>query len=174
MFMVGQHLRWSLGRFLATSVTTIEAIKREPQREVTGPIAAPTPTDRRRSYPGVGASKVIKLSNRAKKTEDTLENSIAASPLLFRTWRLRAPSADPRHPESDSFLPCTKKKEEVGDGVHAAAQTFALVYARRCWSAGRCVTRCVFFDVFFSLTTRDAVPRLDTNTFFFRNQIEIH
>ena len=135
--MVGQHLRWSLGRFLATSVTTIEAIKREPQREGTGPIAAPTPTDHRMSYPGGGASKVImaaatphffglldrpiitKPEQTSKKTEDTLETSITASPLLFRTWRLRAPSAHTRHPESDSFLSCaTKRKKRL-----AAART---------------------------------------------------
>ena len=57
--MGGQHPRWSLGRFLGTSVTTIEAIKREPQREVTGAIAAPTLTYHSTSHPGGGASKVI-------------------------------------------------------------------------------------------------------------------
>ena len=46
-----------LDRF--ASVTTTEAIKREPQREATGAIAAPTPTDHSTSYPGGGASKVI-------------------------------------------------------------------------------------------------------------------
>ena len=59
MFRVGQHPWWSLGRFLVASVTTIEARKREPQQEVTGAIAAPTPTDHRTPYPGGGASKVI-------------------------------------------------------------------------------------------------------------------
>ena len=49
----------SLGRFLAASVTTTEAIKRELQPEVTGAIAAPTPTDHRTPYPGGGASKTI-------------------------------------------------------------------------------------------------------------------
>ena len=37
---------------------TIETIKREPQqRETTGAIAAPTPTDHGSSYPGGGASR---------------------------------------------------------------------------------------------------------------------
>ena len=60
--MVGQHPRWCLGRFLATSVTTMEVIKREPQTEVTGAIVEPTPTNHRTSYPGGGASKVIRAA----------------------------------------------------------------------------------------------------------------
>ena len=57
MFTVGQHPRGSLGLFLATSMTTIEATKREPQRDATGAIAAPTPTDHSTSYPSGGASR---------------------------------------------------------------------------------------------------------------------
>ena len=49
----------TLGLFFAASVTTTEAIKREPQREVAGAIAPPTPTDRSTSYPGGGASNTI-------------------------------------------------------------------------------------------------------------------
>ena len=60
-----------------------------------------------------------KPSKQAQKTEDTLETSVAASPLLFRTWRLRASSTHPRHPESDSSLSFeTKKKKRL-----AAART---------------------------------------------------
>ena len=55
MHMVGQHPRWSLGGLLGASVAMTEAIKREPQREATDAIAAPTPTDHSTSYPGGGA-----------------------------------------------------------------------------------------------------------------------
>ena len=94
MFMVGRHRLWSLGGFSAASVTTIEVITRETQREVTGAIAAPTSTDHGTSYPGGGASKKImaaaspffalldrptitKNEQTSKKNEDKLEASIA-------------------------------------------------------------------------------------------------
>ena len=64
------------------SVTTIDAIEREPQPEVTGAIAAPTPTEYRTSHPGGGASKVImaaaipffsacSIDRQSRKTEQT-------------------------------------------------------------------------------------------------------
>ena len=66
--------------------------------------------------PNFSASSIRQQSRKpskgSKKMEDTLETSIAASPLLFRTWRLRASSAHPRHPESDSFLSCATKNEK--------------------------------------------------------------
>ena len=52
---------------------------------------------------------ITKTEQTSKTTEDSLETSIAASPLLLLTWRLRAPSAHPSHPESDCFLSCTTK-----------------------------------------------------------------
>ena len=53
------HPGGSLARFLAASTTMIGTIKRKPQQEATGAIAAPTPTDYRTSYPGGDASKYI-------------------------------------------------------------------------------------------------------------------
>ena len=120
--MVGQHPRWGLGRFLAASVTTIEAIKCEPQREVTRAIAAPTLTHHSTSYPGGGTSKVImalaipffRPARLAKNHENPaneqknggyardLDSCITV--LLFRTWHLRASSAHPRH------LSCATKR----------------------------------------------------------------
>ena len=168
--MVVQPPRWSLGRFSATSVTSIEAIKREPQQEVTGAIAAPTPTHHSTSYPGGGASKVIMAAaipifrparsannreNRAneQKTEDTLETSIAASPLLFHKWRLRAPSAHLRHPESGSFLSCaTKKKKRPWRWRARGSANLRSRLALLCLLAGRCATQRVlpgYSEIFF-------------------------
>ena len=129
MFKVAQHPRWSLGRILGTSVTTIEAIKSESQQEVTGAIASPT--DHRTSYPGGGVSEVIMAAAiptfrpaRSASNHENLANGqknggyprdldscTTASLLLFSTWRLRVFSAHPRHPESDSFLSCATKKK---------------------------------------------------------------
>ena len=51
---VGQRLRGIPARFSIASMTTPEAIKREPQREATWITAAPMPSA---AYPGGGASK---------------------------------------------------------------------------------------------------------------------
>ena len=59
MFTVGQHPQDNSARFLDASMTTTEAIKREPQREATGTTAAPRPTDKNIAYPGGGASNKI-------------------------------------------------------------------------------------------------------------------
>ena len=146
IFMVGQHPRWSLVRSLATLVATIEALKREPQlEELTGAIATPTPTAHRTSYLGGGASDIIMaaaspmfrparsgkyhehLTNEPKNAGYARDLDISASPLLFRTCPMRAPSALPRYPERDTFLLCaTKKKKNVG-GAYATTQTFAMV-----------------------------------------------
>ena len=137
-------------------MTTTEAIKREPQREATGAIAAPMPTDHSTSHPGGGASKnsrrpqahffglldrptITKTKQTSEKTENMLVTLIATSPLMFQARSLRAPSAHPRDPESDSFLSCATKKKDA----HATTQAVALIYARRCLSFGRCVTWCV-------------------------------
>ena len=127
--MMGHHLRWSLGRFLATSVTTIKAIKRKPEREVIKAIAAPTPTDHSTPYPGGGASKSIMAAAipsfhpaRSSNNHETPANEeinggyardldiCIITTAALRTWRLRASSAHPRHPESDSFPSCATKK----------------------------------------------------------------
>ena len=64
-------------------------------------------------------------ANEQNKTEDTLETSIVASPLLLRAWRLRAPSAHPRHPERDSFPSCATRKKKRLTEAHATRQAFA-------------------------------------------------
>ena len=145
------------------STTTTEATNREPLvRMATGAPAAPTPTDHSTAYPGGGASKNIMAVaspnfQRAQSPEQhenrgidpkhrgyTLKTLMAAPPSLFRGWHFRAPSAHPRDPESDGFLAyAAKKKVEAGDGAHATTHAVALVYSRRCLSAGRCVTCCV-------------------------------
>ena len=86
----------------------------------------------------VYGSTITKTEQSNKKTEDTLEISIASSPLLFRTWRLRALCAHPRHP----------KVAEAGSGAHTTMQTFALVYARCCWSAGVLCDAVRYFRLF--------------------------
>ena len=201
MFMLGQHPRWSLGRLLTTSVTTIEAIKREPQRETTGAIAAPTPTDHSISYPGRGASKIImaaaspifrparsannheNLANE-QKTEDTLETSIAASPLLFRTWRLRASSAHPRHPESDSFLSCATKKKKRLAAARTRQRKPSLSSTRVAvfgWALCDAVRSSRLFRILFRLTTINSMPFPhstsiigDQNTFFFQIKLKFY
>ena len=57
MFTVVQRPQDILALVLIASMTTTEAIKLEPQREVTGTTAAPTPIDHSTAYPGGGASK---------------------------------------------------------------------------------------------------------------------
>ena len=163
-------------------MTTTEAIKRTPQRDATGALAAPTPTDHRTSYPCGGASKdhggrdaifptsslgqaTRRPTQRAKKTRYALNGSIASSPSLLCARRFGAPFAHPRDPEGDNFLSWTTKKEEAVGSAHATPQAVALVYPRRCSSAGRCVTCCVFpISHMFELGTLSSIS---IETFFF-------
>ena len=64
------------------------------------------------------SATITKTEQTSKKTGNALEAPIAASPMLFRAWRLRAPSAQPRDPESESFLSCATKRKSL-----AAART---------------------------------------------------
>ena len=73
MSTVGQYARWSVRQLLATSVTTIEAIKCGPQREVTGEMS--TTTDRSTSYPGGGASRqTMAVTSRPARSDNNHEN----------------------------------------------------------------------------------------------------
>ena len=141
--------------------TAAEAINREPQRMTTGVPAAPTLTDHSTAFPGGGASiKFMAVAsptfqpsrspkqheNRGidPKHEDMLKTSIAVPPALFRGCHFRALSSHPRDPESESFLASAAREKKVaGGGAHATTHAVALVYSRRCLSAGRCVTCCV-------------------------------
>ena len=56
---MGQRPGDILALLLITSMTTSEAIKRDPQGEATWATAAPTSTDHSTMYPGGGASKQV-------------------------------------------------------------------------------------------------------------------
>ena len=112
---MGQYTRDSRARVLAASTTTMEAMKREPQRKATGAIAALTPTYHGKSYPRGGASRIVmavtipffqparsaKLhENRPNepKTRLSFKNSIASSLSLLSARRFEVLSANPRDP----------------------------------------------------------------------------
>lgn len=117
---LGKRTRFNPAYFLIASITTIEATTREPQREATGKISAPSPAEHTTAYPSGGASSLIVADSTTTiqpdrcadprksrliitKHQDTLKTSIAPTPSLFRCWRIRHPFAHPRYPESDSF-----------------------------------------------------------------------
>ena len=119
MFAAGQHTRGQPGAVLGrVDGTTIEAIKRNPQREATGATVAPTPADRRILYPSGVASKNIMAAaiptfqppRPAKPHENRngykleFDTGIYLSPSLLRAPRFEALSAHPRDPGRNGFL----------------------------------------------------------------------
>ena len=127
MFTVGQRPGDVPVHFFIASMTTAEALTREPRRRPSGQQPRPLKTTAQRA-PAVVPKKQSWRSQspfpsaklRQNRVIDptiesvctgTLKIAIAASPSLSGPWHFRDPSAHPRYPESGNFPAYAAKNE---------------------------------------------------------------